>query len=178
MPPCACYDLTSTCVSVSIKRCRVELPCNHSWSRTFFQAVVTLALTSELRAAAASTFDSVYISEFLAQNACTLQDNTRSYSGYIELYNGGFEVVNLGGWFLSDTQSNLTKWAFPGVGILPGTYLLVFASGQDSKEDLAHLHTNFQLNKNGGYLALSDPATNVVSEFIAYPRQSADVSYG
>jgi hypothetical protein len=64
------------------------------------------------------------------------------------------------------------------VGILPGTYLLVFASGQDSKEDLAHLHTNFQLNKNGGYLALSDPATNVVSEFIAYPRQSADVSYG
>src|SRR5262249_27972815 len=43
----------------------------------------------------------------------------------------------------------------------------------------APLHTNFKLNKSGGYLALSDPQTNVVSEFApAYPPQLTDVSYG
>jgi hypothetical protein len=41
------------------------------------------------------------------------------------------------------------------------------------------LPTSFRLNKQGGYLALVNPATNVVSEFSpTYPKQSADVSFG
>src|SRR5439155_20560352 len=33
------------------------------------------------------------------------------------------------GWFLSDTLTNLTKWRFPRVVMLPDSYLMVFASG-------------------------------------------------
>lgn len=130
-------------------------------------------------ALAANNFNSVYISEFLAENRHILKDNERNYSGWIELYNNGSDVVNLSGWFLSDTPTNLAKWRFPEVGILPGGYLVVFASGKNSTDDLAHLHTNFRLDKDGGYLALSGPATNVISDFgPSYPKQSPDVSYG
>ncbi len=128
---------------------------------------------------AANTFNTVYISEFLAVNRHTVPDGDGDYPAWIELYNGGPDVVNLAGWFLSDTPTNLTKWRFPGVGILPGNYLVVFASGKGRTNDLAELHTNFRLDKAGGYLALARPATNIVSEFTpAYPKQSPDVSYG
>src|SRR5262249_14697527 len=43
----------------------------------------------------------------------------------------------------------------------------------------AHLHTNFRLDKQGGYLALVTPRTNVVSTFgPTYPPHAADTSYG
>jgi hypothetical protein len=145
----------------------------------FCRASLGLALFLAAPAWAASAFDSVYISEFLAENRHSLQDGDGDYPAWIELYNGGSETVDLAGWFLSDTPTNLAKWQFPGAGILPGTYLVVFASGKDHTNDLAHLHTNFRLSKNRGYLALSGPETNVVSEFgPAYPKQSVDVSYG
>jgi hypothetical protein len=140
---------------------------------------LALAFILAVPAWAASTFNSVYISEFLADNQHTLQDSDGDYPGWIELYNGRSEVVNLAGWFLSDTPTNLTKWTFPEVAILPGNYLVVFASGKGVTKDLAHPHTSFRLDKEGGYLVLSGPATNVVSEFAPqYPKQSPDVSYG
>src|SRR5438093_1153227 len=65
------------------------------------------------------------------------------------------------------------------LSLLPDKYMVVFASGKNRTNDLTHLHTNFRLDKAGGYLALVGPGSNVVSEFApAYPRQSTDVSYG
>jgi hypothetical protein len=125
------------------------------------------------------TFNSAYISELLAENREGLRDNDGDRSGWIELGNGGATTVNLSGWFLTDNPTNLTKWRFPGVVLLPNKFMVVFASAKDRRSDLAHLHTNFRLTGEGGYLALVNPATNVVSEFSPqYPKQSADVSYG
>jgi hypothetical protein len=147
--------------------------------RCFCWASLGCALVLAAPAWAAERFNSVYISEFLVENRHAPQDNDGDNPGWIELYNGGSDVVNLAGWFLSDTATNLTKWRFPGVCILPDNYLVVFASAKGSTNDLAHLHTNFRLSKDGGYLALVRPATNVVSEFApAYPKQSPGVSYG
>jgi len=149
------------------------------WRSWIFWVIVGWISVCAIRLPGAEKFNSVYISEFLADNRHTLQDSDGNYSGWIELYNGGFDVVNLAGWFLSDSSTNLTKWQFPGVRILPGTYLVVFASDKGRTNDLAHLHTNFRLNKDGGYLGLIGPTTNVVSEFApAYPKQTPDVSYG
>ena len=44
---------------------------------------------------AADKFDSVYITEFLADNQHSLQDDDSQRSGWIELYNGGNAPVNL-----------------------------------------------------------------------------------
>ncbi len=142
-------------------------------------AIFACVLAWATPARAADTFSSVYISEFLAESSHGLQDEDGDYSGWIELSNGGSEVVNLAGWFLSDTATHPTKWRFPGVCILPGGCLVVFASAKGRTNDLAHLHTNFRLHKAGGYLALAGRATNIVSEFApAYPPQSTDVSFG
>ncbi|HEV8541736.1 MAG TPA: CotH kinase family protein [Verrucomicrobiae bacterium] len=125
----------------------------------------------------ADTFDSIYISEVLVQNRSSLPAEDGSHPGWIELHNGGSDTVNLGAWFISDTATNLTKWHLPRVFMLPGSYLLVFASGTGRTNDLAHLHANFLLDKNGGYLVLAGPRTNLVSR-LGYPKSSPDVSYG
>jgi hypothetical protein len=128
---------------------------------------------------AADTFTSAYISEFLAENQVGFKDNDGDFSPWIELHNGGDSTVNLDGWFLTDNPTNRCQWRFPKVSLLPDRSLIVFASGKARTQDLAHLHTNFRLDPQGGYLALVNPATNAVSEFApAYPRQSTDVSYG
>src|SRR5437899_5935199 len=140
---------------------------------------ISLMLVLALPAVAADSFSSAYISEFMAENQHGIKDDTGETVPWIELCNGGSTPIGLGGWFLTDSATNLTKWRLPGVVLLPEKYMILFASGKNRTNDLAHLHTNFRLNKEGGYLALVNTATNVVSEFApGYPKQTADVSYG
>lgn len=118
------------------------------------------------------------ISEFLADNRKTLNDEDGDHSDWIELLNAGTATASLNGWFLTDTTNNLARWRFPNVTLPPKAFLVVFASGKNRTNATARLHTDFKLDKEGGYLALVNPSTNVVSEFVAYPLQSIDVSYG
>ena len=119
------------------------------------------------------------ISEFLTDNNHGLEDEEGTRSDWIEIYNPHPMDVDLDGWFLTDDPALLTKWRFPNVTLQPNKYLLVWASGNDRTNSAAPLHTNFKLAKDAGsYLALVDAQTNVVSEFVSYPQQSADISYG
>jgi hypothetical protein len=121
----------------------------------------------------------VIISEFLADNEDGLHDEDGDEPDWIELYNGGSSSVSLKGWGLTDRTNNLVEWRFPNVTLLSKGYLVVYASGKDRTNATAPLHTNFKLNKGGGYLALVDRSSNVVSEFgPLYPAQFTDVSYG
>ena len=141
-------------------------------------AVVWLALVSTDILHAADSFNSAYLSEFLVENRSGPTNDEGGRSGWIELHNGGTATVNLNGWFLTDTPTNLTKWRFPNVAILPDKYLVVFASARDRATDSAALHANFRLPGKAGYVALVNPATNVVSEFAYWPKQTPDVSFG
>ena len=155
------------------------MPSAAALSRWICAAALVCGIFSSAPVRAASRFTSIFISEILADNHKGLVDSDGDHPGWIELYNASSEVVNLGGWFLTDSPTNLSKWRFPEVGILPGNYIVVFASGKDRTNDLAHLHTSFRLSSEGGYLALCAPGTNIVSDFDpGYPKQSADVSYG
>ena len=120
-----------------------------------------------------------FISEFMASNTRTLNDNYGNQTDWIEIFNPSATSGNLQGWFLTDDTNNLTKWKFPSVILSSAGYLVVFASGRNETNNPAFLHTSFQLNASGEYLALVNPSTNVVSEFHpAFPPQSDDVSYG
>lgn len=123
----------------------------------------------------------VRITEFMAGNTATIRDNDGEYSDWIEIYNAGTQTANLGGWYLTDSAGNLTKWRFPtGLTLAPGDYLLVWASDKSRNVLGAPLHTNFKLGKSaGGFLGLvySDGVT-VISSFVSYPTQYDDVSYG
>jgi hypothetical protein len=122
---------------------------------------------------------SVVISEFMADNQHGIKDDQGSRSDWIELRNAGLEAVNLDGWFLTDTTNDLTKWRFPAVFLDVNRYLLVWASGTSRTNPAAPLHANFKLGREGGFLALVDAGTNIVSRFApGYPPQRADVSYG
>jgi hypothetical protein len=120
----------------------------------------------------------VMISEFMASNGSGIKDDDGQRNDWIELLNTSATLANLEGWYLTDEATNLTKWRFPAVTLDSGRYLIVFASGKDHTNILSPLHTNFKLDKDGGYLALVDPKTNVVSAFANYPAQQEDISYG
>ena len=81
-------------------------------------ALLWLTLCAVTWAGAADTFNTAYITEFLAENKGGLADEDGEHHGWIEIHNGGQATVNLVGWFLTDTRSNLTKWAFPNVALL------------------------------------------------------------
>jgi hypothetical protein len=123
------------------------------------------------------------ITEFMAQNATTLVDDDNQPSDWIEITNPDPTPLNLDGWFLTDSASNLTKWAFPAVALDPAQSIVVFASNQNRVNPAAPLHTNFRLDADGEYLALVQPdGVTVAQAFDAdsgrYPPQVADVSYG
>ena len=122
----------------------------------------------------------VVISEFLAVNESNLKDNDGQFSDWIEVSNKGDTEIDLDGWYLTDNDSNLTKWKFPSVSIPRAGSIIVYASNEDRSDPAVPLHTNFRLSSNGEFLALVEPdGETVASAFTpTYPPQSADVSYG
>ena len=120
------------------------------------------------------------ITEFMASNSDTLLDGNGSSSDWIEIFNSGDSVADLSGWYLTDDAGDLTKWSFPAETLLPGDFLVVFASGNDTPDGAGNLHTNFRLS-SGEYLALVSPDRSIVSEYFPdgdYPPQVSDVSFG
>jgi hypothetical protein len=89
----------------------------------------------------------------------TPTDEDGEHTPSIELYNNSTAPVNLQYWGISDDPTEPLKWQFPDVTIQPGEYMLVFASGKARPESAddpapAELHTDFQINNQGGYLGL------------------------
>src|SRR5262245_40573216 len=121
-----------------------------------------------------------FITEIVPDNARTLADEDGNFPDWIEIYNPGSGAVNLQGWYLTDNPGLLTNWAFPSANLPAGSFLVVFASGKNRTNDPAHLHTSFQLEASGEYLALVMPdGVTVASAFSpAFPSVKEDVSFG
>jgi len=118
------------------------------------------------------------INEFLADNVSGLEDKDTTHQDWIEIYNPG-PAMNLAGWHLTNSSSDLDKWTFPDTPVASGGYVLVFASKKDQAIAGQELHTNFKLDPDGVYLALVNPDLTPVSEYKPkYPPQTGDVSYG
>ncbi|MCA9216513.1 MAG: lamin tail domain-containing protein, partial [Planctomycetales bacterium] len=123
--------------------------------------------------------DSVYISEFLANNDSALADKDGYYSDWIELHNPTPETVNLSNWALTDSPDDHAKWRFPAITIPANGYQIVYASGNNRRSPTDELHTNFKLSTDGEYLALVRPDQSIADEYEpAYPPQFSDISYG
>ncbi len=122
------------------------------------------------------------ISELMAGNLDTLEDEDDDASDWIEFYNPTDTSLNLSGHFLTDDRRNLRKWKFPGnLQIAGGGYGLIFASGKDRGSLFASaFHTNFELSSGGDYLALIAPdGETILSEFAdRYPPQRDRFSFG
>ncbi len=121
----------------------------------------------------------VLITEFVADNESGLRDDDRDRSDWIEVRNVGDAEAQLEGWYLTDDQENLSKWAFPATTLRPQDSQIVFASGKHRASAVA-LHTNFKLSRDGEYLALVRPdGTSIEHQFSpTFPQQFADVAFG
>ena len=122
------------------------------------------------------------ITEFMASNGGTLLDGNGAHSDWVEIQNKGDAAINLQGWHLTDAPGNPSKWTFPSKTLNPGQFVVVFASGNNAPDAAGNLHTNFSLDANGDYLALTRPDNTVASEYGAsgnnFPKQLEDVSFG
>ena len=118
------------------------------------------------------------ISEFMADNKKTLQDEDGASSDWIEIYNTSATTLNLSGWSLTVDSSHKARWQFPATNLVSHSYLVLFASGKDRAIAGQELHTDFNLKASGSYLALLKPDHSVASEFAPYPPQYPDTSYG
>lgn len=119
------------------------------------------------------------ITEFMAANSGAVLDEDGESSDWIEILNPGPGAINLAGWRLTDDPANLALWTFPATNLAPGQYLVVFASGKNRAVAGARLHSNFQLDAAGEYLALVKPDGRIAQQFApAFPPQLSDVSYG
>ncbi len=121
---------------------------------------------------------SVRITEFSASNSKVIRDEFGDSSDWIEIANIGTQTVNLAGWRLTDDAANLAKWVFPSTNMAPGEYWVVFASGRNRATPGRELHTNFELKKDGEYLALVSSNGVIVQSLNPFPTQATDVSYG
>ncbi len=103
----------------------------------------------------------IVINEFASDNEQIIQDKHGDYSDWLELYNTTNDTLSLDGHYLSDDLYEPMKWAFPPINILPGDYLLVFASKKNLYDSI-EIHTNFKIDSDGEILVLSDATGSIV----------------
>ena len=121
----------------------------------------------------------VVITEFMARNGGTLDDEDGDSSDWIEVRNAGATSVDLAGWTVTDDPANPALWTFPSWVLGSGEHLVVFASAKDRAQSGSELHTNFKLSSDGEYLGLFAPGGGIATEFApTFPPQRVDVAYG
>ncbi|MBE5782518.1 MAG: hypothetical protein E7329_04290 [Clostridiales bacterium] len=119
----------------------------------------------------------IVISEVMASNG--VYTNGEAYD-WIELHNTGSKKVDLSGCYLSDSQKNRTKWAFPpNTSIKAGGYLLVYCTGEEmSPGSKSTFYANFKISASGDqiYLTAADGKTDLVA--FSFPAQYGNISWG
>jgi hypothetical protein len=122
------------------------------------------------------------VTEFVASNSDSLNDDNGNSSDWIEIYNAGDSIATLTGFTLTDDPGEIDKWTFPATTLAAGEYLVLFAGTDADPSSGTDLYTGFGLSAGGEYLGFYDENGVAISEFQPgggeYPGQFTDVSYG
>ena len=120
----------------------------------------------------------ISINEWMINNTRTLADPANGqFEPWFELYNAGPTNVNLAGYYLTSSLTNLFQFQIPsGYSLAPGGFLLVWADGQTGQNSGSDLHVNFSLPQSQ-IIVLFDTAGRLVDAVDLFP-QSADASSG
>ena len=108
----------------------------------------------------------VVINEISAANISGPTDSFGEREDWFELFNTTGAAVDLSGWYLSDSQTNNTKWQIPAGNSIPANgRLMVFCSGRGTVA-AGNLHPNFKITQTQGDRAvLSDASATIIDNF-------------
>ncbi|MEO6035842.1 MAG: lamin tail domain-containing protein, partial [Verrucomicrobiota bacterium] len=126
---------------------------------------------------------SVFINEWMADNTYTLADPADGqFEDWFEIFNPGTNAVDLGGYYLTDTLTNKTKFLIPSNGhyLVPANgFLLVWADDEAAQNSLSlsDLHAGFALGKSGEAIGLFS-VDGLQIDAITFGAQTSDVSQG
>lgn len=126
-------------------------------------------------------FPAVWLNEVLPNNVSGLTDRFGDRDPWVELYSANTNVLGLGGFYLTDTYSNLTKWPFPAAVTLTNRQcLVVWLDGEPGESINSELHTSFRIPASAGTVALVWSNANQfgVLDYLNYNVASAGRSYG
>ena len=132
-------------------------------------------------AATLPPFPEVWINELMVDNEL-VQDGDEDYDPWLELFNAETGMVDLSsGYYLTDTYTNLTRWAFPsGWTMGSGGYQVVWADGETDETTVSELHAGIALTSPSGMVALAwhNGTEPVVLDYIGYDSIPTNTSYG
>ena len=119
------------------------------------------------------------INELMASNSLAVFDDFFESDDWVEIYNPG-GLLDLAGYHISDDPNNLMKYTFPSTDpgstfMTPNDHLVVWMDN-DSAQGV--LHANFKLSPEDEGVWLTAPDGVTVLDFIVYPPQQTDLSYG
>lgn len=134
--------------------------------------------------ASAQSQSDMRLNEILVVNTDDFQDDFGQQNGWFELFNTSYGTVEIGGCYLSNDRTNLTKYIIPkgdvNTKIKPRQHTLFWA---DSQPYRGTFHVNFKLNESDTLFFVSSDGKTII-DYIAIPKQFAtdsslaNVSYG
>ena len=127
-----------------------------------------------------SIINDVFINEFLADNDNIIADPQGEFEDWIEIYNGGQGMVDIGGLYITDDLNEPAKYLIPDLQpdstiVFPGGHLVLWAD-KDSIDGV--LHVNLKLSKDGEQIGLFDPDGLSIIDTLTFGEQSSDISFG
>lgn len=116
---------------------------------------------------------SVVINEVCANSFVTAPKRWRENLDWIELYNASDKAISLKNWTMSDNEENIEMFTLPDIIIEPGTYQIIYASGEGYVD--SNVYLNFRLSA-GENLYLYNDKKEVV-DCVTLPYIGQDTSY-
>lgn len=148
---------------------------NHSTSIIIISDSTISAIFEE-----STVISDIYINEFMADNDGFISDPQGDFDDWIEIYNGGSGIVDIGGLFITDDLAEPNQYMIPttqpdSTSIFPDDYLVLWAD-----KDLGNgvLHVNIKLSKDGEEIGLFSLLENTVIDTLTFGEQSSDISFG
>ena len=124
-------------------------------------------------------YSGLKINEIMGDNRTVIPDEHGEYDDWIELYNGGNDIINVGGLYLSDSlddffQNRITTEYPDSTTLAPGDYLLLWMDGD---EEQGVLHMGLKLSKSGEWLGLYGFTSEIIDS-VYLPFISPNHSWG
>jgi uncharacterized protein (TIGR03437 family) len=114
----------------------------------------------------------VRLNEVVAVNNGAYKDNAGDADPWVEIYNVGPGPVTTNNFYLTDDQSNPTKWQLPVKTLADGEFLVLWLDGETAEGDT---HVSFKLQPGGGKLYLYAAQTGI--DTVTYPAAVAGQTY-